>query len=41
MGMLRSSDLKGAGLARVILTRLTATGQLEKIGRGLYLEALE
>jgi predicted transcriptional regulator of viral defense system len=35
-GMLRSSDLKGAGLARVILTRLTATGQLEKVGRGLY-----
>jgi len=35
-GMLRSSDLKGAGLARVILTRLTAAGQLEKVGRGLY-----
>ena len=35
-GMLRSSDLKEAGLARVVLTRLTATGQLEKVGRGLY-----
>ena len=35
-GMLRSNDLKEAGLARVILTRLTATGQLEKVGRGLY-----
>lgn len=35
-GMLRPSDLNEAGLARVVLTRLTATGQLEKVGRGLY-----
>ena len=35
-GMLRPSDLQELGASRVVLTRLTATGQLEKIGRGLY-----
>ncbi|WP_411880657.1 type IV toxin-antitoxin system AbiEi family antitoxin domain-containing protein [Polaromonas sp. YR568] len=35
-GMLRPGDLKGVGAARVMLTRMTASGQLEKVGRGLY-----
>ena len=35
-GMLRSSDLDALGVPRVYLTRLTASGQLEKAGRGLY-----
>jgi predicted transcriptional regulator of viral defense system len=35
-GMLRPGDLQGVGAARVVLTRLTASGQLEKVGRGLY-----
>src|SRR5664279_1132017 len=35
-GMLRPSDLSDVGVARVVLTRLIATGQLEKVGRGLY-----
>lgn len=35
-GMLRPIDLNEAGVARMILTRLTARGQLEKVGRGLY-----
>lgn len=35
-GMLRSGDLQEVGAARVTLTRLTASGQLEKVGRGLY-----
>jgi predicted transcriptional regulator of viral defense system len=35
-GLLRSCDLLGAGVARVALTRLVATGQIEKVGRGLY-----
>ncbi|MDQ3058204.1 MAG: AbiEi antitoxin N-terminal domain-containing protein [Pseudomonadota bacterium] len=35
-GMLCPSDLSGAGIARMALTRLTASGQLEKVGRGLY-----
>ena len=35
-GMLRPGDLKETGAARVTLTRLTASGQLEKVGRGLY-----
>lgn len=34
--MLRAGDLKETGVARVTLTRLTASGQLEKVGRGLY-----
>jgi predicted transcriptional regulator of viral defense system len=35
-GMLRPADLQDVGAARVTLTRLTASGQLEKVGRGLY-----
>ena len=34
--MLRPCDLPGAGAARAALTRLAASGQLEKVGRGLY-----
>lgn len=35
-GLLRSSDLDEAGIPRVYLTRLTASGDMEKEGRGLY-----
>jgi predicted transcriptional regulator of viral defense system len=35
-GMVRPSDLDEIGAPRVVLTRMTAKGQLEKIGRGLY-----
>ncbi len=35
-GMLRPGDLQGVGTARVMLTRMTASGQLERVGRGLY-----
>lgn len=35
-GWLRPSDLSAVGAPRVMLTRLTASGQLEKVGRGLY-----
>lgn len=35
-GMLRTVDLQNAGIPRTILSRLTASGELEKIGRGLY-----
>lgn len=35
-GMLRASDLDEMGVPRVYLTRLTASGQLERAGRGLY-----
>lgn len=35
-GTLRSRDLDEIGAPRVILTRLTTTGQLEKTGRGIY-----
>jgi predicted transcriptional regulator of viral defense system len=35
-GMLRPVDLQNAGIPRIILSRLMASGQLEKIGRGLY-----
>lgn len=34
--LLRSSDLHAIGVPRVVLTRMTAAGQLERIGRGLY-----
>ncbi len=34
--MLRPSHLQEIGIARVVLARLTAAGQLEKVGRGLY-----
>jgi len=35
-GLLRSSDLDAICAPRVVLTRLTAAGLLEKVGRGLY-----
>lgn len=35
-GVLRPGDLPGVAAARVTLTRLVATGQLERVGRGLY-----
>lgn len=35
-GLLRPSDLDEAGIPRVYLTRLTASGDMEKEGRGLY-----
>jgi predicted transcriptional regulator of viral defense system len=35
-GLLRASDLDAIDAPRVVLTRLTAAGLLEKIGRGLY-----
>lgn len=35
-GMLRASHLQSLGVTRVVLTRLAATGQLERVGRGLY-----
>lgn len=35
-GILRPSDLDEMGVPRVYLTRLTASGRLEKAGRGLY-----
>ncbi|MDP2828047.1 MAG: type IV toxin-antitoxin system AbiEi family antitoxin domain-containing protein [Sulfuricellaceae bacterium] len=35
-GVLRPSDLDDIGAPRVVLTRMTANGQLEKAGRGIY-----
>lgn len=35
-GWLRASDLVHAGVPRVVLTRMTAAGQLERVARGLY-----
>ncbi len=35
-GLLRASDLDRVGAPRVVLTRLTAAGALERVGRGLY-----
>jgi len=35
-GMLRPSDLDAIGAPRVVLTRMTAKGLLEKVGRGIY-----
>jgi predicted transcriptional regulator of viral defense system len=35
-GLLRPRDLDAMGVPRVILTRMTASGLLEKVGRGLY-----
>lgn len=35
-GILRAGDLAAAGIPRVVLTRLTGIGQLERLGRGLY-----
>ncbi len=35
-GMLRASELDAQGVPRVVLSRLTASGRLERVGRGLY-----
>lgn len=35
-GLLRASDLDAIGAPRVVLTRLSAAGLLDKVGRGLY-----
>ena len=35
-GLLRARDLEGAGISRVVLARMTASGELEKVARGLY-----
>ena len=35
-GMLRASHLQELGIARVVLSRLKASGQLERVGRGVY-----
>lgn len=35
-GLLRASDLDTIGVPRVVLSRLTTSGQLERVGRGLY-----
>lgn len=35
-GLLRPKDLDAMGVPRVTLTRMTAAGLLEKVGRGLY-----
>jgi predicted transcriptional regulator of viral defense system len=34
--MIRSNELKAIGIPRVILTRMSATGLLERVARGLY-----
>lgn len=35
-GLLRASQLQALGIGRVVLTRLTTSGQLERVGRGVY-----
>lgn len=35
-GLIRPSDLAPLGIARVFLTRAVRSGQLERVGRGLY-----
>ena len=35
-GLLRASHLQELGIARVVLSRLKASGQLERVGRGVY-----
>ncbi|MBV8250818.1 MAG: AbiEi antitoxin N-terminal domain-containing protein [Comamonas sp.] len=35
-GMLRAADLQALGVPRMALTRLASSGQLERVGRGLY-----
>lgn len=35
-GMLRPSDLDAIHAPRVVLTRMTASGKLERVGRGVY-----
>lgn len=39
LGVLRPKDLEAHGIARTYLTRLCAQGQLQQIGRGLYVPA--
>lgn len=34
--LLRASDLNAIGVPRVVLSRMTKAGQLERVGRGLY-----
>ena len=35
-GLLRASHLQELGIARAVLSRLTASGKLERVGRGVY-----
>ena len=35
-GLLRASDLDAIGAPRIVLTRLSAAGLLDRVGRGLY-----
>ena len=35
-GMLRASHVQELGIARVVLSRLTASGRLERVARGVY-----
>lgn len=35
-GLLRAGDVAALGVPTVVLTRLTRSGQLERVGRGLY-----
>lgn len=35
-GVLRASDLQALGIPQIVLARLTASGRLERIARGLY-----
>ena len=35
-GLLRASQLQALGIGRVVLTRLIASGRLERVGRGVY-----
>ncbi|MDP1659903.1 MAG: type IV toxin-antitoxin system AbiEi family antitoxin domain-containing protein [Methylotenera sp.] len=35
-GLIRPSDLDELEIPRIYLTRLTASGELQKVGRGLY-----
>ena len=35
-GLLRASHLQELGIARVVLTRLVSSGELERVGRGVY-----
>lgn len=35
-GLLRAADLDAIEAPRIVLTRMTAAGLLDKVGRGLY-----
>lgn len=35
-GLLRAGQMQALGIGRVVLTRLTASGELERVGRGVY-----